>query len=353
MHELFLNAIVFGAMVGALALAMPAGRRRGAVALVLALIGTITGLVMGVLVPSDLWRLPMDTGLGGVIALTLGQAALAMVAVAAGRPWLPGPAFIVAPLTGALLGEIGGAVLLAGTTEDRGARARLALGAAAGGFLGRMADPGMLLLGPEGLGSLRFAPLVLVALPAARPRAGDLAGRADGDKAVTAIGLGAAVATMIPGFELVAVTLGVVSLGGLAVVRRRQDRGGHLDATPLAWAAGAAILVLVATAAGTPAVIGLGIEEVQNAFMAWGPAAMFGAGALVSALAGGHGAALLAQAVLDRTLALNVPDAAAALAMGVSVGGLGPLLAVGALRAGWTRWLLQVVLVGAVGLWLL
>jgi hypothetical protein len=350
---LFLNAIVFGALAAAVVLAAPAGRRRGLVALGVALVGIITGFAMGALVPADIWRLPVDTGLATPLALMLGQAALAVVAVAAGRPWLPGPAVLVAPLTGALVGEVGGAILLASTTEDRAAKARLALGAAAGGLLGRVGDPALLIVGPDEATVARLAPLALVALVAARPKSSDLAGAGEGDKAVTGIALGAALLSLVPGMALAGVWGGTLLLGGLALLRRSQGRMGPIDLNPLLWALGATALVLVATAAGTPMVIALGIEEVQNAFMAWGPAAFLGGGTLVSALAGGHGAAILAQAVLDRSLALNVPGAATALTVGVAVGGLGPLLAVGAVRKGLLRWLLQVALVAGVSLWLL
>jgi hypothetical protein len=351
---LFLNAIVFGALAGAVVLAAPGGRRRGLLALGVALIGGITGFAMGALVPSDLWRLPVDTGLALPLALMLGQAALGVAAVAAGRPWLPGPAVIVAPLTGALVGEIGGALLLAGTTEDRSAKARLALGAAAGGLLGRLGDPALLIVGPDEATVARLAPLALVALLAARPRQADLAGAVDGDKRVTAIALGAGLLALVPGMALPAVWGGALLLGGLALLKRRgAEGGGPVDLNPLLWAVGATALVLVATAAGTPMVIALGIEEIQNAFMAWGPAAFLGAGAGVSALVGGHGASILAQAVLDRSLGLAVPGAVTALTVGLAVGGLGPLIAVGAVRKGLLRWLLQVALVAAVSLWLL
>lgn len=353
MPPIFLNAIVFGALAGAVVLAAPGGRRRGLLALGVAVIGGITGFAMGVLVPSDLWRLPVDTGLGMAVALMLGQAALGVAAVAAGRPWLPGPAMIVAPLTGALVGEIGGAMLLAGTTEDRGARARLALGAAAGGLLGRLGDPALLIVGPDDATVARLAPLALLALIAARPRQGDLSGAVDGDKRVTAIAIGAGLLALVPGMALPAVWGGALLLGGLALLKRRGAGGGSVDLNPLLWAVGAGVLVLVATAAGTPMVIALGIEEVQNAFMAWGPAAFLGAGAGVSALVGGHGASLLAQAVLERSPGLAVPGAVTALMVGLAVGGLGPLIAVGAVRKGLLRWLLQVALVSAVSLWLL
>ncbi|MEC8425443.1 MAG: hypothetical protein VX000_16775, partial [Myxococcota bacterium] len=191
-----------------------------------------------------------------------------------------------------------------------------------------------------------------VALMAARPRPTDLAGARDGDRMVTGIALSAGLVALVPGLALPGVWGGAALLGLVALARRRQGRPGRLDPNPLLWVLGASVLVLVATAAGTPMVISLGIEEVQNAFMAFGPAAFFGAGAGFSALIGGHGASLFAQAVLDRSAALNVAGAVPALTMGLAVGGLGPLLAVGSVRAGLLRWLLQVLLVGAVGLWL-
>jgi hypothetical protein len=42
-------------------------------------------------------------------------------------------------------------------------------------------------------------------------------------------------------------------------------------------------------------------------------------------------------------MSLNIDGARLALTAGLAVGGLGPLVVAGALRAGWKRWFLQVV----------
>jgi hypothetical protein len=47
--------------------------------------------------------------------------------------------------------------------------------------------------------------------------------------------------------------------------------------------------------------------------------------------------------LLDRAMSLNIDGARLALTAGLAVGGLGPLVVAGALRAGWKRWFLQVV----------
>ncbi len=348
MLEIFWNGLVFGLFVAAPALFAWTGRKRGWLVLGVAAVAVVTAMVTGVLVPLDLVRLPVDTGLAVPLALMLGHAALGVAASAAGRPWLPGPPVLVAPLTGALLGEIGGAAVMAATTDDPKAKARLALAAAAGGLLGRMGDPGLLIVGTDELTVARLAPLALVALLAARPKAGDLAGAAEGSKLITGIAFGAALLAFVPMIRVVAVWGGALALAGVAGKRLLQAR-----TAPLTWAIGSTALVLVATAAGAPALVGIGLEEIQNAHQAWVPAMLVGGGALVSALAGGHAAAVMAQAVLDRALSLHISGAATALTVGVAVGGLGPLLAAGAVRAGFLRWLLQVALVGAVALWLL
>ncbi len=47
---------------------------------------------------------------------------------------------------------------------------------------------------------------------------------------------------------------------------------------------------------------------------------------------------------MDRALDLRVPGLAVALAVGIGVGGLGPLVIAGAVREGFRRWVLAVVL---------
>jgi hypothetical protein len=68
------------------------------------------------------------------------------------------------------------------------------------------------------------------------------------------------------------------------------------------------------------------------------------AGALVSLLADGAAGALLGTAIVDRALDLRVTGVPAALAAGLAVGGLTPLVMVGAVREGLSRWALQVLL---------
>jgi hypothetical protein len=341
--EIIRNAVVMGVFVFLPVLMVGSLRWRGVWALIVAIIAAVVGGALGILVPTDLFRLPMDTGLAVPVALVVGQALLGVVAGAAGRPWLPGPPVLVAPIAGALLGEIGGAALVTVGVEDPKARARLALGAAAGGLLGRMGDPALLISGGGMVTLAHFAPLALVAMIAARPRYGDLAGTESGSKNITAVVGIAAVLALVPALRLVAVFGGVLVLAGMAGRRLKTARPG-----PFLWVASGAALVLMATAGGAPALLGVGLESVQNAYMSLVVPVLLVGGALGSTMAGGGPAALFAHALLERCQALHVHGAHLALTIGVAAGGLGPLVVARAVGAGWPRWLLQVALILAV-----
>jgi hypothetical protein len=227
--------------------------------------------------------------------------------------------------------------------DDPKARARLALGAAAGGLLGRMGDPALLIAEGGGVTLAHCAPLALVALIAARPRRGDLDGTQAGSKIITAVAVVAALLALVPALRLVAVFGGVLVLAGLAGRRLKAASPG-----PLLWVAAGAVLVLMATAGGAPALLGVGLEAVQNAFMSLVVPTLLIGGALASTVAGSGPAALFAHALLERSQALHVHGAHLALTIGVAAGGVGPLLVARALGAGWPRWLLQVGLILAV-----
>ncbi len=67
-------------------------------------------------------------------------------------------------------------------------------------------------------------------------------------------------------------------------------------------------------------------------------------GVLIAVLSEGISGALLTSAVLDRALDLTVDGVPTALAAGLAVGGLAPLVIVGAVREGLLRWAAQVFL---------
>ncbi len=107
-----------------------------AVVIALGAIGTAVGL--GILVPTDLWVVPQGVQLAEPLMLVLLWTAFGAVARTTGPLAVPGPAWLVAMLMGAGLGEIpAAAILSAGAATPKGA-ARLALAAAGGGLIGRV-----------------------------------------------------------------------------------------------------------------------------------------------------------------------------------------------------------------------
>ena len=75
-----------------------------------------------------------------------------------------------------------------------------------------------------------------------------------------------------------------------------------------------------------------------------GPPALALVAALCTALSDGTAMAVFADGTLDRAASLRTTDLRFALAAGISVGGLGPLIAAGSVRSGLRIWLLQVLL---------
>ena len=65
-------------------------------------------------------------------------------------------------------------------------------------------------------------------------------------------------------------------------------------------------------------------------------------GVLFAALGGEEGAVIMASSVIGESQGAGVAYVNMALASGMAVGGIGPLIAVGGLRAGWKLWLVQV-----------
>jgi hypothetical protein len=316
-------------------------RLRGAAAV--ALLAAIAGLVAGVLAPADVWVLPMYTGLQNELLLLLAWALFAAFARSVGLLRIPGPPVVVAVVLGALLGEIPAAAILSLAAKDKSAAARLALAAAGGGLIGRLGDPAMLLMGarqPQIV--LTLAPLGLICAVLAWPKRGDLvAGGVNGGLG----GLGrclllsiVGIAALFPTFTLPALVLGTVAL---AIVSKH--RRGPIDLAAVAWSIVGLFLVLIAIAGGAPEHAARGIELVAEPLGAWFLPLITAAAAILSALTDGTAASLLCVSVMDRALSLRVEGTWAALAAGVAVGGLGPLIAAGALRQGSLRWLAQLV----------
>lgn len=340
-----------------LALASPWSRLRVPLSLLAALVTGVAGLATGILLPSDLWRLPGYVGLSSAVLHLLLWAAYGGLAAAAGGLWMPGPPVLGAALSGALLGELGAAGALAGIARDRAGAARLVLAAMGGAMLGRVGDPAFLLLG-MGPRPWALIPLALGMIAVAAPGRAQVAA-AGGSRAVTGLSVlvagGALAWPQGLGLVLGLGALGMAVLAGLAfralppgAWKERVGTAVH----PLAWCLGSALILVAVTAGGLPELAALGLEEIREEALPWMAPGLALCGAVLAALIDGAGASLFGLAFLDRALSLKVDEAPRFLAIGLAAGGLGPLLIAGALRAGGWRWALQLVLAVAWAWWL-
>jgi len=306
----------------------------------------VAGVLAEVLTLSDLWVLPMGSGMAPDLLTLLLWAVLGALVRAGGPLAIPGPPVLVAVLTGACLGEVPAAAILSAGARSPSGAARLALAAAGGGLLGRVGDPALLLLGgraPEVL--VWLAPLGLLLAFMAAPRREDLARPGSSDRARPLILLSVAAAACVPGWTLWAVLAGI----GAALFFARQ-KWRSVDLHHIGWMGIAAVLGLIAIAGGAPELAATGLETIGEQLGDLGPPALTLAAAALSALTDGTAASICGLGVLDRAISLRMPGAPLALTAGLAVGGLGPLLAAGALRAGWRGWSLQVG-VAAVYVW--
>ncbi len=306
---------------------------------IIVMVSLIVALSLQVIVPSDLWILPVYSGMQFDLLLLLLWGLFGALARSAGPLTLPGPPIVVAAGMGALLGEIPAAAILAVGARDKAAAARLALAAAGGGMVGRLGDPALLLMGGRAPEVVAFvAPLGLLSVLIARPRRDDLVEGGVGGIARTGLLLAVAAAAVVPGWTLPAVICGIVVL---AVMTR--SRRGPIDLAGFSWVVMATVLTLVAIAGGAPEHMARGLEEVAEGLGHWLLPGLTLAGALLGALGDGTAGSLLGLSVLDRAMSLQMEGVRGALTAGLAVGGLGPLIAAGSLRAGWRRWLLQVL----------
>ncbi len=323
----------------------PLRRRMTAASLVL-VVAIGGGLAAEVLAVSDLWVLPIASGLGPDLLLLMLWAVLGAVVRAGGPLAIPGPPGLVAVLTGACLGEIPAAAILSAGARTRSGAARLALAAAGGGLIGRVGDPAMLLLGgrePSVL--LPLAPLGLLLAFMAAPRREDLAQVTNGGMRRTLVVVAVALFACVPGWTLWAVLAGIA--GGLVMVRNRL---ASVDLRHIGWMGIACVLGLIAIAGGVPEMAASGLEIIGEQLGDLGAPALTLAGAILAALTDGTAASIFGLGVLDRAMSLQIPGAWLGMTAGLAVGGLGPLLAAGALRAGLLRWAAQVV-VAVVYIW--
>jgi len=314
-------------------------RRRIPAALLIGAGAFLAGVGVEALAWSDLWALPAASGLGPDLLLLLMWVALGAVLRAGGPMALVGPPLLVAMAMGACLGEIPAAALLSASARSRSGAARLALAAAGGGLIGRLGDPVLVLFGHRDPDLLLFlAPLGLLLAIMAAPRREDVKDLVPGSYLRSLFVLLVAVAACVPGADYWAVGVGLV--GGLIMVRSRL---GSVDLGYLCWMVVAIALALMAIAGGTPEMAATGLEYIGEQLGTWGAPGLTVVGAVFAALTDGTAAAVCGLGVLDRAMSLQIQGASFGLAAGLAVGGLGPLMAAGALRAGWRRWALQVL----------
>lgn len=340
MPEIALNALLTALCLIGFGLYGEGGRLSARFALAPLLLGLLGAGLLGVLVfPVDVLGLPQAVRLELDLALLLAASLFGLLGRGALPAGIPGPPVVVAPLLGALLGELPAAAILGSMAPDGAARARLALGAMAGGFVGRLGDPALLLFGrfdPHLVYTL--LPLGLLALVLGRPQAGDLQPAAEGgDRVALGILVGVALLALVPQAALPALILGSV---GLAL--RQKRRLQRADLAPLAWTAVGATLVVVAVAGGGPGLMAFGFE--QSHFLAGRyvePGLALG-GAVGAFIGGGAGASLFGVAFLDRAVGAHLYAAPFALAAGIGAGSVAPLIAADGLRHGWWRQLLLV-----------
>jgi hypothetical protein len=339
-----MNAVILAAVATAVPLVLfgqVASRRWRVIGgAVIVLAAVITASVLGVVALADLWVLPLHTGLRDALGLLLLWAVFGGLARTTGPLAIPGPPLLVAAGMGAMLGEIPAAAILSAGAKDKGAAGRLALAAAGGGMIGRVGDPALLLFGGRDPSLVAFlAPLGVLCVLVAGPKRGDLLGAgAGGVKRVVFIAA-VAIAAVFPDLTLPALGAGIVVFAWLSRARR-----GPIDLASMSWTLMAAVLVLIAIAGGTPEHAARGLELIGEDLGAWLLPGMAVSAALLSALTDGVAGSLFGLAVLDRAMSLRIDGVGTALATGCAVGGIGPLVAAGALRAGWRRWLLTVAI---------
>jgi hypothetical protein len=303
------------------------------------LIALGTAYNYGIVAFSDLWVLPSHLGMSSALLLTILWIIFGAVARAQGPVSIPGPAWVTAMCMGATIGEIpAAAILSAGARHPKGA-AKLALACAGGGMIGRLGDPAtLILLEGHSQGILWMAPLGVLLAWLARPSGEDLV-RAEAAQPVSmAMVVVFVTLAAIPGFTFGILIFGILMLG--IVGQRRIGRGG-LDGA--VWQIAAVILAVLAVAGGAPEQAAFGLELVVETLDWWASPLLVGASALLTALTDATAMAIVCQSIVVRAMALDASLIVTPMAMGVAVGGLGPLLVAGAVRAGWRLWLGQVL----------
>jgi len=347
-----MEAVVIGIVVCSLPLVLlglVAGWRwRLAAALTIAVGGLSAGVAFGVLGFSDLWIVPMGVGMSDSLLLILLWCIFGAIARTAGPLSIPGPPWLVAMVMGATIGEVPAAAILSASARTPKGAARLALAAAGGGMVGRVGDPALLVLA-EGhpMVVACLAPLGVLCALLVRPGREDVVAPQAGNSARTRLVAVVALVACVPGLTPWALLVGAVGLGVMT-----GDRRGHVDLVTPTWQLVAVLMALLAIVGGLAEQIATGLERIAELAGWMGPPALTAVAAVGAALSDSTAIAVLGDGVLDRAASLQSVELRTALAAGVAVGGLAPLIAAGSVRSGLRLWLAQIVLaIVWVGVW--
>ncbi len=308
MDLLVRNATAGGVLLG-LALLLGLGRRWSAVA-VLPVLGAAGCAVAFHWVPVE--RL---AGAPVVELGTLSAWLLLGFAGRAARPMLPRSAGLAALVAGALLGDLAAVALLAPRAQDGRTAVRIALVASAGGLLSPIGTPVTLLL----VSSAEVAPLAVLLALVAWPGGC----RIDGEGSAPASALLAAIALFAAARPELAPLVLVVGSVVLGLMGRRSLGLSKLPFEALAWVGAITFVAWSVRHSGLFEQALVGIEMVEQ--RAWLDPLLFGAAFVFGAVAGEPAGALVVASMLD-TAAHPLPPVALPLAVGLGVGGLGPLL---------------------------
>jgi len=257
-----------------------------------------------------------------------------------------GPLGLLAFFGGALLGDLGAALLIAPRTPTPMQKARVVLTASAGALISPIGTPvTLLLVEPGAFGVLPFA---LAAL--SWPR-----GWAQDEPARTVLPLTQTGANRNLGILLL-VVLGCLAgfskfwvLGiGCVVLMIPLLRKGVRPPTPWGqeiWIMALAVVCFLCVASGALREAQIGLEAWCAQGAAWTPPLLAAGGAVFSVFATEEGASLFAQQIQTTGYSSIEPAVWSWIGAGIAMGGIGPLIATKALRAGIWLWLGQLALV--------
>lgn len=327
MDELIRNGVVFGGLLGVALLGWRTRWRLQLLAVAVA-VGVPLGVGLDTLTGTLSAGVPVREAL-----LLLCWVGFTRLAVGAGGPRLQGPAWLLAPLLGATVGDWGAALLLAPLARSPAQASRWVLGAMAGALAVGHGTAAVLVLSPGG----SLLPLAIGLCFVAAPN-----GRLDHAGSLPVTGIVVAVAAgvlLVPALALSVLAVGCAAL--LTHAQRSPLAPLRRDAAVLGLAVGVVTLV---RHAGVLHDLRWGLEFLAEAGGAFGTAAITLGAALVATIGGEFPLSLAAAGAVDTAIVLDFPQLVPALATGLALGGLGPLWLAGALRPALPRWGLGLLL---------